>query len=373
MSTRNLTLAAGLFLLMAAWLVVEPAAAQVRGPVTSPYATVSEEVGLTDITIKYGRPGVKGRQIYGNGGLVPNGFSTPIPGFGSGNPFPWRGGANENTVISFEHDVLIEGQKLAAGSYGLFMIPSDAAWTVIFSENTGSWGSFFYNEAEDVLRVTVTPEDAPFKERLLYEFMDQDEQGGVTIALLWEEKKVPFRVQVDHYHDVVMASMRQELRSSGGFGWQGYAQAATYATQNNVNLEEALTWAETAVARNKAFNTLAVQAGVLAQMGRVEEGIALMDEAIPLSTEIQLNAYGYQLVGLNKMDQALRIFQTNVERHPDAWNPRDSLGECYAKMGDVAQAKKNYQKALDMLPEGDQANHDRITQILADLDTQGSN
>ena len=371
MSTKRLTLAAGLFLLMAAWLAVEPAVAQVRQPAPSPYAKVSEEVGLTDITVKYCRPGVNGRTIYGEGALVPNGLSTPFPNFGSGNPFPWRAGANENTTISFEDDVLIEGQKLAAGSYGLHMIPSDTDWTIIFSENTESWGSFFYDQYEDVLRVTVTPEEAPFKERLVYEFMDQDGQGGVTIALLWDAKKVPFRVQVENYHDTVMASMRNELRSRGGFGWQGYAQAANYAQQNDVNLEEAMGWAEKAIGQNKAFNTLQVKAALLAKMGQVDEGIAVMEEAIPMSTQGQLNAYGYQLMGLNKMDDALRIFKINVERNPEAWNPHDSLAECYGKLGDTKNAKKYYQMALEMLPEGDQTNYDRITKTLADL-SQGS-
>lgn len=370
MSTRTITLAAGLFLLGAVCFAVEPTFAQVRSPQPSPYAKVWEEVGLTDITIKYNRPGVKGRQIWGN--VVPNGLSSPFPGFGSGNAFPWRAGANENTTISFEHDVLIEGQKLAAGSYGLHMVPGESQWTIIFSENTSSWGSFFYDEAEDALRVTVTPEQAPFKERLTYEFMDQDEKGSATIALLWEELKVPFRVQVDHYQDVVMASMREELRGRGGFGWQGYAQAANYAQQNNVNLEEAMTWAETAIARNKAFNTLQVKAAVMAKMGNVDGGIAVMDEAIPMASENQLNAYGYQLMGLNKMDDALRIFKINVEKHPDSWNPHDSLGECYAKMGDTKNARKYYQMALDKLPDGDQANHDRITKTLADLGAGGS-
>jgi len=99
----------------------------------------------------------------------------------------------------------------------------------------------------------------------------------------------------------------------------------------------------------------------------VDEGIALMDEAIPMASENQLNAYGYQLMGLNKMDDALRIFKINVEKHPASWNPHDSLGECYAKLGDNKNAIKYYQMALDKLPSGDQANHDRITQTLAGL------
>ena len=370
MSTRRIIPVTGLLLLLAGWPAAAPAVAQVTAPPTSPYTTLTEEVGLTDITIKYCRPGVKGRQVWG--GLVPYGLSAPLNGFGSGNAFPWRAGANENTTIRFEHDVLVEGKKLAAGTYGLHMIPGEAEWVVIFSANTESWGSFFYDEAEDVLRVTVKPALAPFKERLVYEFMDQDEQGGVTIALLWEERKVPFRVQVDHYQDVVMASMRNELRSRGGFTWQGYFQAANYAAQNNVNQEEALQWAEAAIARNKNFNTLQVKATLLSQTGRVDEGIALMEEAIPLANENQLNTYGYQLMGLNKMNEALAVFKLNIERNPDSWNPLDSLGECYANMGDVENAKKYYKMALDKLPEGDQANHDRITQILAGFEAQGS-
>ncbi len=367
MSTRAITLAAGLFLLMAAYLAVEPAVAQVRSPAPSPYAKVWEEVGLTDITIKYNRPGVNGRQIWG--ALVPYGLSSPLGNFGSGNDFPWRAGANENTTISFENDVLIQGEKLAAGSYGLHMIPGESEWTIIFSKNNSSWGSFFYDQYEDALRVTVTPEEAPFKERLTYEFMDHNGQGGATIALLWEELKVPFSVQVENYHDAVMASMRGELRSRGGFGWQGYAQAAGYAQQNNVNLEEAMGWAEKAIAQNKAFNTLQVKAALLAKMGDVDGGIKVMDEAVPMANENQLNAYGYQLVGLKKMDEALKIFKINVDKHPDSWNPHDSLAECYATMGDAKNAKKYYQMALDKLPDGDQANHDRITKTLADLGT----
>ncbi|MFQ5569819.1 MAG: DUF2911 domain-containing protein [Rhodothermales bacterium] len=356
---------AWILVMAVAWLAAEPVAAQVTTPVVSPYATVSEQLGLTDITIKYCRPGVKGRKIWG--GVVPDGLASPFPGFGSGNPFPWRAGANENTTISFEHDVLIEGEKLHAGTYGLHMIPGEDEWVVVFSRNSTSWGSFFYDEAEDALRVTVAPEKGSFQERLVYEFMDQDDAGSATIALLWEEVKVPFKVAVDNYHEVVLASMRDELRSRGGFSWQGYAQAANFALQNNTNHEEALQWAETAIAQNKAFNTLSIKAGLLAQMGNIDEGIAVMDEAVPMATENQLNAYGYQLMAQNQMDKALEIFTLNVERHPDSWNPHDSLAECYANMGDTENARKYYQMALDKLPEGDTANKDRIEGVLADL------
>lgn len=363
-------LVAGALLLAAIWLVPEPAVAQVTTPVPSPYATVSEQVGITNITIKYCRPGVNGRQIWGT--QVPYGFTQPFPNFGSGNAYPWRAGANENTTISFQHDVMIEGKTLAAGTYGLHMIPTENEWTVIFSNNSTSWGSFFYNEAEDALRVTVQPVEAPHRERLMYQFKDHEGADKVTVALQWEELEVPFEVQIDDVHEVVLASMRKELRSRGGFGWQGYSQAATYAAQNNVNHEEALQWAERAVNGNKSFNTLRVKSSLMAQTGAIAEADQVMEEAFEISTENQLNAYGYQLVGQNRLDKALEIFKLNVERHPDAWNPRDSLGECYATMGEIEKARENYETALKMLPANDHTNRDRINGILENLASRGS-
>ena len=118
-------------------------------------ATVTQRLGVnTDITIDYSRPGVKGRKIWG--GLVPYGMA-PGTKESKGNPFPWRAGANENTTIGFNNDVLIEGNRLPAGKYGLFMIPSEKDWIIIFSKNDSAWGSFSYNQAEDALRITVTP------------------------------------------------------------------------------------------------------------------------------------------------------------------------------------------------------------------------
>lgn len=343
--------------------------AQVRQPLVSPYATVSEEVGLTDITIKYARPAVRGREIWG--ALVPYGFAEALPNFGNGNDFPWRAGANRTTTISFEHDVLIEGQKLAAGKYGLHMIPGEQDWVVIFNNEPNKWGSFFYDETQDALRVTVTPEEAPFKERLTYEFVEQDDQGGLTVALRWAEKKVPFRVEVDDYHSVVLAEMEDELFHRGGFTWQNFAALANYTLANNTDLEKGKVWAERAITFNNSFATQSLMGRFMYLEGREEEADAFMEPLIEASTENELNLYGYQLMGMGMMDGALEIFQRNIERHPDAWNPHDSLGECYANMGDTANAIKYYGMALEKLPEGDEANRSRIQRTLARLEGGG--
>lgn len=356
--------------MLAVCLTVDVAVAQIDTPVASPYATVSEQVGITNITITYGRPGINGRPVWGS--LVPYGYAAPFPGFGSGNPVPWRAGANENTTITFEHDVLIEGKKLAAGTYGLHMVPSDKEWTIIFSNNSTSWGSFFYDESEDALRVTVTPEAAPNKERLMYEFTNHDGPGAADIALRWEELMVPFRVEIDDLHGVVMAEARNALRSRGGFGPTGYTQAANYALQNDVNMEEAMLWAEVAVRQNRNFNTLQIKASLLAKTGNGTEADAVMGEAMELANEQQLNAYGYQLMGQQRLDDAMAVFQTNVERHPDSWNVYDSLAEAYANKGDTKNARKHYKTALAKVPANDQANKDRINGILANMEA-GSN
>ena len=250
-------------LLLTLLVVSGSSLAQVRQPIASPYAKVTEEVGLTDITVRYARPAVNGRDIWG--GLVPNGFASPLANFGNGNDFPWRAGANTNTTISFEHDVLIEGQKLPAGTYGLHMIPSETEWVIVFSNDANHWGGFFYEQSSDALRVTVMPENAPFKERLAYEFMDQDGQGALTIALLWEEKKVPFRVAVDDYHNVVLAEMSDELFARGSFNQPSYVALANYALVNNADIAEGMTWAERAITANPNFVAQRLKAGFMMQ------------------------------------------------------------------------------------------------------------
>ena len=133
----------GLLLLLATFGQMQVLAQKVR---KSPNATVTQRVGLTDITITYCRPGVKGRTIWGD--LVPYGMN-PGSEYTKGKEFPWRAGANENTTIKFSKDVHIEGKDLAAGIYGVHMIPGKEEWVVIFSKNSTSWGSYSYKAEED--------------------------------------------------------------------------------------------------------------------------------------------------------------------------------------------------------------------------------
>jgi hypothetical protein len=160
-------------------------------PRPSPKASVTQRIGMdTDIVINYGRPGVKGRKIWG--ALVPYGMA-PGSQYSKNQPFPWRGGANETTTIEFSKDVKINGNPLPAGKYGLHFIPSETSWIIIFSKTNSGWGSFSYNQADDALRVTVTPVKAPFQEWLVYGF-DNLSETGAAAYLQWEELKVSFNI-----------------------------------------------------------------------------------------------------------------------------------------------------------------------------------
>lgn len=169
-------------------------AQQQKKPRPSQKASVTQRIGLdTDIQIDYSRPGVKGRKVWGD--LVPYGMA-PGNKYSNNKPFPWRGGANENTTIKFSGNVLVDGNKLAAGRYGLHFIPTETTWTVIFSKADTLWGSYLYDQANDALRITVTPEKAPMQEWLTYGFEDLADYSAKAY-LHWAELKVPFKVEAE--------------------------------------------------------------------------------------------------------------------------------------------------------------------------------
>ena len=314
-------------------------------PQPSPEASVAQTVGLTKMEIRYHRPAVNKRKVWGE--LVPLGEV-------------WRAGANENTTISFDSAVTVEGQKLAAGTYGLHMIPGEKQWTVAFSNISSAWGSFSYDAKEDALRVTVEPRRAPFEERLEYTFEDPTEES-VTAVLHWEELAVPVRIAVDT-KAVVVESLRSQLRGLPRFSWQGWNQAANWCLNHDVNLEEAGQWADRSIAINQNFANLSTKAGLLEKSGDARTAADLRAKALLIATEVEINTYGYQLLGQKKYDDAIRIFQKNVKSYPKSWNTYDSLGEAYLAKGDKKLASENYGKALAMTT--DDAQKKRINGIL---------
>ena len=279
-----------------------PGQAQLRNlPRVSPAASVTQRIGITDITISYHRPGVKDREIWGK--LVP--YNGRIP---------WRAGANDNTTISFTHDVTIEGQPVPAGTYGVHINPTEGEWTISFSKNHTSWGSFFYKPEEDAANVTVTPQEAEHAEWLNYGFQDLTDHSAVAY-LRWEKLKVPFKIEVD-VHEIVLGSIRNELRTIPAFGWGGWFDAARYCLRNDILTEEAMGWIDESITREKNFRNLQVKSQLLAKGGKLHESEDFMNQAVELANRAQLNRYGQQLLGDDKTEEAIAMLKLNVKRHP---------------------------------------------------------
>jgi tetratricopeptide (TPR) repeat protein len=326
----------------------------------SPQATVSQNVGFAKITIDYSRPGVKDREIWGE--LVPYGLAPNA--FGNGKPMPWRAGANENTTITLSHPAKIAGKDIAAGTYSIHMIVQEDEWTIILNSDSQSWGSFFYEEGNDVMRFKVKPQEAHFEEWLMYGF-DNITMESCQAYLHWGKMKVPFKIEFDR-HQVVLDKYRTELQALPGFNQAAWGAAARYCLQNNINLDEAMTWIDKALGMNGGnnFNNNSVKAGLLGLQGKSSEGDEIMKAAMVDATEAELNNYGYQLMGQERLDEAIKIFKLNIKRHPESWNCYDSLGEALAADGDNEGAKENYEKAYEMAPAAQKARIEGIIKTL---------
>lgn len=311
----------------------------------SPAASVSQTIGISTISVNYSRPSVKGRVIWGE--LVPYGWN--VQNFGNQKSAPWRAGANENTVIKFSHDTKVEGQTVPAGSYGLFFtINKDDSGEVILSKDYRSWGSFFYEADHDQLRAPITLRTHAMTELLTYDFNNLSKNSG-ELVLNWENKQFPVKIELA-VDDIVMANAAEELKNTVGFNWMGYSSAANYALQNNINLDQAVKWADQSITMNKNFTNLMVKAALLRKQGKTDDAAKIETEATAIGSEAELNAYGYQMLNQNKFDEAISVLELNTKRFPESANAWDSLGEAFALKGDKNNAIKNFKKSLSLNP-----------------------
>jgi tetratricopeptide (TPR) repeat protein len=329
-------------------------------------AVVGEQIGLTKVVINYDRPAVKGRDGKVWGQLVHTGFVDQ--GFGSSKQAPWRAGANENTTIEFSTDVKVNGQPLPAGKYGLFIAYYPEEPVVIFSKNSTSWGSYYYSDQEDALRIKVKPQPLDKSvEWLKFDFLNQTENAA-TVALSWEKLMIPFTVEVDYVKHQI-ESFRRELRTEKGFIWESWQQAAQWCLQRNVNLEQALQWADSASGRSfggdKEFQTKATKAQILEKLGRTDAAAQLMKEALPLGTMLDIHQYGRQLLAQKKTKEALEVFKSNHQKYPNQFTTLMGLTRGYSGTGDYKSSLKYAQQALPLAP--DQNNKNNVEAIIKKL------
>jgi len=303
-------------------------------PLQSQGAKVTQTIGITDITINYHRPLANNRKIFG--GIIPYGQV-------------WRAGANQNTTITFANDVTIDGKPLAAGTYGLHMIPTEGDWTVIFSKQHDAWGSFTYKESEDALRVTVKPQPTGFHNALTYDF-DQLQPDSAVVVMSWDKLAVPFKVHVD-VNKVVEASLHNQLRGLSQYTWDGWDDAATYLVDNKIDLDEALKYENNSIQNEDRFENEMTKSRILAAMGQNAESQQAKQKALSLGSAQQLYGYGRQLQREGKQQEAFAIFKQAAQKDPDNWLSHAGLARIAVGEGNYPEATKQMQMALAGAPD----------------------
>jgi hypothetical protein len=267
------------------------AEAQLRTPRPSQKASVMQTIGVTDITITYSRPGVKGRKIWGD---APTGAATttatlddarvrqkdaPIVPFGH----VWRTGANEATTFTVTDDVTINGQRLPAGTYSLHTIPGRDEWTIIFNGDPGQWGSFAYDEKKDVLRVKVKPQASAENQEWLAFSVDPTADNAARVNIRWEKLTVPFTVEVPDVKALTLQKARAAVAAAKPDDWRTPLQAANYAFTNNVAMDEAMQWLEKSIKTKETVGNMSTKSRVLASQGKNAEAAAAAEKALQLA------------------------------------------------------------------------------------------
>ena len=329
-----------LFMLAAVLLLAGLCAAQslvLDLPRASQHAVVSQRLGITDVSITYSRPLVNNRKVWGT--LVPYGQV-------------WRAGANENTTIAFSDPVMIEGKPLEKGTYGLFMIPAENEWTIIFSKNSTSWGAFTYDQKEDALRVTVKPQASEMHDALAYEF-DDLKPDATLVTLRWEKVAVPFKVGVDVPHQV-QASLEKQLRSLSQYTWISWDEAANYVLDNKLDSQLAVTYADKSIQNEERFENLITKSRALERLDKKEEAAALRNKAFEKGTPLQIHFYGRQLQNDKRQDEAFAVYRSNAQKFPNAWVVHTGLARVYCGGGEYDKAVKEMKLAVDGAPDQQQ-------------------
>ncbi|MGZ4871631.1 MAG: DUF2911 domain-containing protein [Candidatus Angelobacter sp.] len=303
-------------------------------PRDSQHAKIIQRVGITDITINYHRPLVKGRKVWG--GLVPYGQV-------------WRAGANENTTIEFSDPVTVEGRPLAKGIYGLHMLPTENEWTIIFSKVATAWGSFSYNQTEDALRVTVKPQPADMTEALAYEVDDVTPTSAV-VTLRWEKLAVPFKVEVNT-NEIVAQNLHLQLRGLAQYTWDGWDDAATYLLTNKYNLEEALKYEDRSIGVEERYDNLINKSRILDALNRKDDATVARNKALGMASITQLHQYGRQLQLAGKQNEAFEVYRSNIKKDPNHWLVRTEAARLAVSKGDYDGATKEMKLALAAAPD----------------------
>ncbi|MBW7887631.1 MAG: DUF2911 domain-containing protein [Bacteroidetes bacterium] len=268
--------ATSLFFIIALFAAVSISSAQQSPPKfirISPHASVTQTVGITDMTVIYHRPGVKGREIWGK--VVP--FNEV-----------WRSGANNATTFTFSNDVTINGASLKAGTYSFFTLPAENEWTIIFNSAVDQWGAFSYDSTKNVLTFKVKPETAPHEEWLSYSFSELT-KNSAKVTLRWEKLSVSFTVSTDTYSNV-MKEASSEANSGAGVA----ATFARYSLDTKTDWENGMKAVDKAIELNPSSGNYQLKANLYAQKEMYKEAVAAGETAVQLGKEQNVNTVNFE-------------------------------------------------------------------------------
>ena len=316
--------------------------------------STGRKVGATEINIHWNAPGVKGREgkIWGTDVAY---FGTTVLGFGSDVQSPWRAGADECTTMSFSTDVTINGQSLKAGKYAFFIELGKDESTLIFNSNIQSWGTYFYDISKDVLRVTTKQQKKQKNliERLEYTYGNQT-PNSVEVALEWESWRIPFTVEVD-LKATLLADIQTQMSGAIGFDPPSLIAAANWCLQQDINLDQALGWINSATNPNlggiNSFQALSVKSGILRKKGKNEESDLIMKQALDNANTMELHQYGRQLLAEKKVSEALAVFEKNHLKNKGAWPTNVGMMRAFSALGNIKKALEFAKEALKQAPD----------------------
>ena len=301
MNTRKRFYFSSFAFLLLLFLVAPLASAQLVLPRPSQKASVMQRIGVTDVTITYSRPGVKGRTIWGdplpeqastkgeatldNQNVRPKG--APIVPWGHA----WRTGANEATQFVVTDDVWINGQKLPAGSYSLHTIPTKDEWTIIFNSIANQWGSFDYDAAKDTLRVKAKPEWVSENKEWLEYWIDPINDNSAQVNIRWEKVRVPFTVEVKDVKGLTLQKARATIAAAKPDDWRTPLQAAQFVLLSDEKMDttEAMGWLQQSIKIKETYGNMYTLSRALASQGKTPEAITAGERALVLGKEAKAN------------------------------------------------------------------------------------
>jgi hypothetical protein len=259
--------------LLAVLVCFGAAQAQLTLPAPSPEASVTQMIGLTSATVTYSRPSSRGRIIFGR--LVPYGQL-------------WRTGANRNTTVSFSQEVMMAGQKVPAGKYSLFTIPTEDQWTVILNKRSDLGGTDGYKQEEDLVRFQVKPSACEYTETFTFLFSDS-KVGSANLDLRWDVVQLRLPIETD-----VKGQAQTAIATATGQSWQTYATAANYTLDNGGDVATALDYANKSIYLQEHFWNLYIKSRILAKMNNFGEAVALAEKSLAMAKAAKNDFYTQQ-------------------------------------------------------------------------------